>query len=132
MSNTPLDLLYAETHEWVRVDENGIGYVGISDYAQEQLGDIVYVELPDVGTEVVQGEETAVVESVKAASDIYSPVSGTVVEINEALTDNPEVVNEDVYGRGWFFAIQLFDPDATDHLLNAEDYEAICLDEQSE
>lgn len=132
MSNTPSDLLYAETHEWLRVDENGIGYIGISDFAQEQLGDIVYVELPDVGTDIVQGEEAAVVESVKAASDIYSPVSGTVVEINEALNDNPEIVNEDVYGRGWFFAVEMFDPDATDHLLSPDDYDAVCDGEQGD
>ena len=132
MSNSPSDRLYAKTHEWLRVDENGLGYVGISDFAQEQLGDIVYVELPDVGIEVVLGEETAVVESVKAASDIYNPVSGTVVEINEALTNNPEILNEDVYNRGWFYAIQLFDADGTDHLLSAKDYDAVCLDEQED
>ena len=126
MSNTLADLLYAKTHEWLRVDENGIGHIGISDFAQEQLGDIVYVELPEVGTDIVQGEECAVVESVKAASDIYSPVSGTVVEINEVLNDNPEAVNEDVYGRGWFFAVKMYDADATDHLLSAEDYDAVC------
>lgn len=132
MSNTPSDLLYAETHEWLRVDGNGIGYIGISDFAQEQLGDIVYVELPDVGIDIVQGEEVAVVESVKAASDIYSPVSGTVVEINEALNDNPEIVNEDVYGRGWFFAVEMFDRDATDHLLSPDDYDAVCDAEQGD
>ncbi len=121
MSETPEDLRYASTHEWARwVD--GCVVVGISDYAQESLGDVVYVELPEPGQQVQAGEEVAVVESVKAASDIYAPVSGSVVAINEVLEEAPEMVNGDPYGDGWFFKIKPDDPSQIKELLNAEAY----------
>ena len=106
MSNIPDDLKYASTHEWISVNEDGLVTVGISDHAQEALGDIVFVELPEAGASVNSKEEIAVVESVKAASDIYSPLTGEVVEINESLLDSPETVNASPYELGWFFKIQ--------------------------
>ena len=112
---------YTEDHEWVEVDGD-IGTVGISDYAQGQLGDIVFVETPDEGKEVSKGDEAAVVESVKAASDVYSPVSGTVIEGNPALADTPELVNEDPEGDGWFFKLTLSDPAELDSLMDEAKY----------
>ena len=112
---------YSDQHEWVRVDGD-IGTVGISDFAQGQLGDVVFIELPSVGKVVVQGEEVAVVESVKAASEIYSPVSGEVIEINEALVDQPGAVNEAAEGEGWFFRLKLADPSEIDDLMDGDDY----------
>lgn len=106
MSEIPEELLYAQSHEWVAEQEDGTVRVGITDHAQGELGDVVYVELPAVGTIVVAGTECAVVESVKAASDIYAPVSGEVVEINEALADSPETLNQSPYGDGWMLSIQ--------------------------
>ena len=102
-------LKYSKEHEWVRV-EGDVGTVGISDYAQEQLGDVVYVELPEVGTTVAQNEEAAVVESVKAASEVYAPVSGEVVEVNQALEDDPALVNRDPTGEGWFLKLRISAP----------------------
>lgn len=125
MSNTPSDLHYASSHEWARLEEETIT-VGISDFAQSALGDVVYVELPALDTEVAAGEEIAVVESVKAASDIYSPVSGKIVAVNEALEDSPELVNQDPYGAGWFFKVANGDGAQVDNLLTAEDYSAHC------
>ena len=112
---------YTEDHEWVEVDGD-IGTVGISEYAQGQLGDIVFVETPDEGKEVSKGDDVAVVESVKAASDVYSPVSGTVLEGNAALADTPELVNEDPEGDGWFFKITLSDPSEVESLMNESAY----------
>ena len=108
MSDIPKDLKYTEEHEWVRM-EGSVGVCGITDYAQEMLTDIVYVELPEVDIEIGQGEQVAVVESVKAVSDVYAPLSGTIVEINEELEDSPEMVNDDPYGEGWIFKIEVED-----------------------
>lgn len=126
MSELPGDLLYTGEHEWLRQEEDGSVTVGITDYAQAQLGDLVYIELPETGAEVDEGGEMAVVESVKAASDVYAPVSGTVVEVNAALADDPEKVNSDPYGDGWMVRLQpsdegrgeTMDPDAYQELLD--------------
>lgn len=123
MSNIPTDLKYAKSHEWVRV-AGGVGTVGISDHAQHELTDVVFVELPEVGRKVKAGDACAVVESVKTASDIYSPVSGEITEINKAAADNPALVNTDPYGNGWFFKIKLADPAELNSLLNPEQYGA--------
>lgn len=119
-------LFYAESHEYVKV-EGDFGYVGITDYAQEQLGNVVYVDAPDVDDEVTQGEEFGAVESVKAASDLMSPVSGTVVEVNEALADSPELVNEDAYAN-WIIKVQLSDKSELDNLLDAAAYTKLCAE----
>lgn len=123
MSRVPDELKYAKTHEWVKREENGHVRVGISDYAQEQLGDVVYVELPEIGRRVKAGEACAVVESVKAASDIYSPVSGEIVEINESLSDAPEAINQDSYAA-WMFRVKADDLSELDSLLDASAYQA--------
>ncbi len=119
MSELPGDLRYTEEHEWLRQEEDGSVTIGITDYAQSALGDLVYVELPEVGQEVESGGEMAVVESVKAASDVYAPIGGTVTEVNEALSDDPEKINADPYGDGWIVRLQpsgdaakTMDPDA--------------------
>ncbi|HEX8302067.1 glycine cleavage system protein GcvH [Sphingomonas sp.] len=112
---------YTEDHEWVELDGD-IGTVGISEYAQSQLGDIVFVETPDEGKDVTKGDDVAVVESVKAASDVYAPVSGTVLEGNAALADTPELVNEDPEGDGWFFKLTLSDPSEVESLMNDSAY----------
>lgn len=117
-------LYYAESHEYVRVDGE-FGYIGITDYAQDQLGNVVYVDMPEVDDEVTAGEEFGAVESVKAASDLFSPVSGTVVEINEALEDEPELVNKDAF-ENWIIKVKLSDPSELDALMGAAAYEAIC------
>ena len=117
------ELCYTEEHEWIAVDGD-VGTVGISDYAQEQLGDVVYVELPEVGTDVARGDEAAVVESVKAASEVYAPVGGTVVERNEALSDNPALVNEAATTDGWFYKLRLADPREIEGLMDAAAYAA--------
>ncbi|MFN3163067.1 MAG: glycine cleavage system protein GcvH [Pseudohongiellaceae bacterium] len=122
MSNIPEDLKYATSHEWVRVDDEGVATVGISDHAQSALGDIVFVELPEVGATVNAKEEVAVVESVKAASDIYSPISGEIVAVNEALVDAPETVNSVPYDDGWFFKVKISDQAELDELMDAEAY----------
>lgn len=125
MSNVPADRRYAVTHEWALVDTSGIVTVGITDHAQAALGDVVFVELPEVGTRFAVGDEAAVVESVKAASDIYAPVSGVVVEVNEALGDAPELVNGSPYADGWFFRLRAADEQGDlDALLDASGYEA--------
>lgn len=118
----PGDLKFLKSHEWARVEDKGLVRVGISDHAQEQLGDLVYVELPELGAEVKAGNGAATVESVKAASDIYSPVSGEIVEVNEALADKPETINEDAYGEGWLFVVKPSDSSELDELLSADDY----------
>lgn len=130
MPDFPEDLYYAETHEWVRI-EGERAIVGISDFAQEQLGDVVYVELPELDTEVEAGEEIAVVESVKAASDIYAPVAGTVVERNERLDAEPEVVNSEPYGEGWFFVLRVASDEVPSELLAAAAYAKLCDAESS-
>lgn len=122
MSEIPGDLKFLKSHEWVRVEEDGTVTVGISDHAQGALGDLVYVELPEVGSSLKAGNGAATVESVKAASDIYAPVSGEVVEVNEALNDKPETINEDAYGDGWIFKLKLEDKSELDELLDADAY----------
>ncbi|MFQ5619001.1 MAG: glycine cleavage system protein GcvH [Rhodospirillales bacterium] len=113
---------YTKAHEWIRV-EDGVGVVGITEYAQEQLGDIVYVELPEVGAEMTQGAEAAVVESVKAASEIYAPVAGEVTEVNQSLADNPGTVNTDAMGEGWFYKMKIADTDEVTRLMDGVDYQ---------
>lgn len=122
MSEIPKELKYLETHEWVRNEGGGIVTVGITDHAQDALGDVVFVELPEVGTVLAAGEESAVVESVKAASDIYAPVSGEVIAINEQLADEPEIVNNSPYADGWFYKIKMSDSGELEGLLDAEGY----------
>tara|TARA_R110002167_G_scaffold324533_3_gene530617 strand:- start:3726 stop:4103 length:378 start_codon:yes stop_codon:yes gene_type:complete len=119
---------FSKDHEWVRV-EGDVGTCGITEFAQEQLGDVVYVELPEVGRSATKGEEVAVVESVKAASEIYAPVSGEVVAVNEALGDEPAKVNEDAMGEGWFFRIKLSDPGELDDLMDEAAYKALVAEE---
>jgi glycine cleavage system H protein len=119
--NVPKNLRYARTHEWVRVEGN-VAVVGVTDHAQEELTDIVYVETPDAGTQVEATKGCAVVESVKAASDIYAPVSGEIIEANEELSNTPELVNDDPYGKGWLFKITMSDPAEINGLLSADDY----------
>ena len=126
MSNLPQDLSYLPSHEWVRNEGDGTVTIGVTDFAQEQLGDVVFVELPEVGTQLSTEEELGVIESVKAASDLYAPVSGEVVEINEQLEDDPELVNSDPYGDAWLLKIKLSDTDELNHLLDADAYSVLC------
>jgi len=123
MTNVPSDLRYARTHEWVRVSGD-TATVGITDHAQHELTDLVFVELPAVGRQVKAGEACAVVESVKTASDIYSPVSGQIVEVNQAAVDNPALVNSEPYGSGWFYKIKLSNPAELNNLLSPQTYAA--------
>ncbi|TAL72814.1 MAG: glycine cleavage system protein GcvH [Rhodanobacter sp.] len=125
MSEIPGDLKFNKSHEWARVEDDGTVRVGISDHAQSQLGDLVYVELPEIGSSVEAGNAAAVLESVKAASDIYSPVSGEVVEVNELLSDKPETINADAFGEGWIFAVRPSDRSELDQLLDAKAYEEL-------
>lgn len=129
MSQTPDDLKYASSHEWARRDEDGNITVGITDHAQDALGDVVFVELPEVGAQFDAGDEAGVVESVKAASDVYAPVSGEVLEINSKLEDDPEMVNAEPYGDGWFYRLKPGDLAELDNLMSAEDYKAQCDNE---
>lgn len=122
MSEIPTELRYARTHEWARLEEDGTVTVGITDHAQDALGDVVFVEHPEEGAQVAAQEEAGVVESVKAASDIYAPISGRVVAVNEVLADAPEKVNEDPYGDGWFFRLEPDDPADLDEMMDAEAY----------
>ncbi|MGY5450465.1 glycine cleavage system protein GcvH [Agarivorans sp. MS3-6] len=124
MANIPAELRYASTHEWVRSEGDGVYTVGISEHAQELLGDMVFIDLPDVGDDIDAGDDCAVAESVKAASDIYAPLSGEVLEINEDLEDSPELVNSDAYGDGWMFKVKVSDETEVENLLSAEDYAA--------
>ncbi len=126
MSEIPTELRYAASHEWARTEEDGTITVGISDHAQDALGDVVYVEHPEVGQQIVAAQEAGVVESVKAASDIYAPISGTVVAVNESLEDTPELVNQDPYGDGWFFRIEPDDASDLAQLLDADAYSEVC------
>ncbi|RKM36772.1 glycine cleavage system protein GcvH [Moraxella catarrhalis] len=124
MSNIPADLKYVTSHEWLKLEDDGIITVGITDHAQDLLGDVVFVELPEVGREVSADEEIAVVESVKAASDVYAPIAGEIVEINDELVDSPELANEDPYGKAWFFKIKPANVADYDDLLSAEEYQS--------
>jgi len=122
MSNIPSELKYATSHEWVRNEGDGTVTIGITEHAQELLGDMVFVELPEVGDSVSTGDDVAVAESVKAASDIYAPVTGEVVEVNEDLEDSPELVNSDPFGDGWMFKLKIEDAGELESLLDAEGY----------
>lgn len=121
------DLLYSQDHEWIKVEGNK-AYIGITDYAQKQLGAIVFVELPEVDTEFSEGDALGVVESVKAASDIYIPVSGTIVEVNEGIVDSPQLINEDAFGS-WLVAVELSNEEELQKLMSAEDYQKFCDEE---
>lgn len=129
MSEIPGDLKFLKSHEWARVEGDGKVTIGISDHAQGLLGDLVYVELPTIGDRVEAGNACAVVESVKAASDVYSPVTGTVVEVNTALSDKPETINEDAYGDGWIFVIAAEEPSEINDLLDPDAYAELLEDE---
>lgn len=129
MSNTPTDLRYAKSHEWVRDEGDGTVTVGITEHAQELLGDLVFVDLPEVGAQLEAGGDCAVVESVKAASDVYSPVTGEVTEVNEALDGAPETINEDAFGDGWIFKVKLDDAGELDNLLDADAYDTMVAEE---
>lgn len=129
MSEIPGDLKFLKSHEWARVEDNGQVTVGISDHAQGLLGDLVYVELPSVGDTVTAGAAVAVVESVKAASDVYSPVTGKVIAVNEALSDKPETINEDAWGEGWILVVQPDNLDEVNGLLSPDDYSELLEDE---
>lgn len=130
MSELRKELKYLASHEWARVEEDGTVTIGISDHAQDSLGDVVYVETPEVGSTVSVGEEAGVVESVKAASDIYSPVSGVVIAVNEALQDAPETVNDSPYDDGWFFKVQPTDLSELDEAMDAAAYKEALEDEE--
>ena len=129
MSNVPVELKYAKTHEYARTNDDGSVTVGISDSAQDQLGDMVFIELPEVGQTVTAEEACAVVESVKAASDVYAPVSGEIVEVNESLVDSPEAVNQDAYGEGWLFRLQPADVSEMAALMDGDAYEVFLASE---
>ena len=126
MNETPSDLKFLDSHEWVKVDDNTV-IVGISDHAQNELGEVVFVELPAIGDEFVSGDEAAIVESVKAASEVYTPLSGEVIEVNEALEENPELVNTSPYEDGWFFKLRVGDENlgSIDSLMTAEEYSSM-------
>ena len=124
MSEIPTDLRYTKSHEWVRTEEDGTLTVGITDHAQEALGDLVYIELPEVGADMSAEEACCVIESVKAASDIYMPISGEIAEVNEALVDEPEIVNKSAYDEGWIFKVNPTDKDELGQLMDSSAYEA--------
>ncbi|HEX9260243.1 MAG TPA: glycine cleavage system protein GcvH [Acidimicrobiales bacterium] len=123
--NVPEDLRYSNDHEWARLEEGGRVRIGITDYAQDALGDVVYVQIPTVGTKVAAGDSFSEVESTKSVSNIYAPVAGTIVEVNSVLTDEPQQVNDDPYGEGWLCVIELADPSELDGLLDAASYSAL-------
>jgi glycine cleavage system H protein len=129
MSEIPGDLKFLKSHEWARLEGDGKVTVGISDHAQGLLGDLVYVELPNVGDRVEAGNGCAVVESVKAASDVYAPVTGTVTAVNAALSDKPETINEDAYGEGWIFTVELDDAEQLNELLGPDEYAELLEDD---
>ena len=126
MNEVPSDLKFLDSHEWVKVDDNTV-IVGISDHAQNELGEVVFVELPAIGDEFVSGDEAAVVESVKAASEVYTPISGEVIEVNDTLEENPELVNTSPYEEGWFFKLEVSDENlgSIDSLMTAEEYSSM-------
>ena len=128
MNDTPDNLKFLDTHEWARLESNGNVTAGISNHAQDLLGDIVFIELPEVGSIINQGEEIAVVESVKAASEVYCPVGGEIIKINNNLEDSPELINSSPYGEGWFFKIKPSDLNELESLLSPEEYSANCED----
>ncbi len=130
MSDIPSELRYVATHEWARLEEDGTVTIGITDHAQEALGDIVFVELPEVETDGIAGDEAGVVESVKAASDVYFPITGAVIAVNSALADSPEIINTDPYGEGWFYKIKPSDPADLDDLLDADGYAEVCENDE--
>ncbi len=129
MSELPTDLRYTSSHEWVRLEEDGTVTVGITDHAQGALGDLVFVEPPEIGTELSQGEACCVIESVKAASDIYMPITGEIVDTNQSLVDEPEIINSSPYDDGWIFKIQPADEDDIEQLMDASTYESELEDE---
>jgi glycine cleavage system H protein len=129
MSDIPNNFKYTRTHEWISVGDDGIATVGITDHAQELLGDLVYIELPEAETTFDAGDACAVVESVKAASDVYAPLSGEIVEVNEALADTPELVNQDAFGEGWLYRIKLADANESGDLMDADTYAAFAAEE---
>ncbi len=129
MSHVPNDLKYTSSHEWIRVEDNGLLTVGITEHAQAALGDLVFVELPETGTELQSGDECCVVESVKAASDIYCPLNAEIAEVNDALSDTPELVNQDPYGEGWLFRIQIENEEMLNELLDSEGYQDLISEE---
>ena len=126
MNETPSDLKFLDSHEWIKVDDNTV-IVGISDHAQNELGEVVFVELPAIGDEFISGDEAAVVESVKAASEVYTPISGEVIEVNDTLEENPELVNTSPYEEGWFFKLKVNDEnlESIDSLMTAEEYSSM-------
>lgn len=125
MSEVKADLKYTKSHEWVRDNNDGTVTIGITDHAQDLMGDMVYVELPEVGAELATGNDCAVIESVKAASDVYAPFDGEVIDVNESLADAPEALNQDPYDTGWIFKVRPADSDALNQLMDAADYEAL-------
>lgn len=129
MSEIPGDLKFLKSHEWARIEDDGKVTIGISDQAQSLLGDLVYVELPSVGDQIEVGTACAVVESVKAASDVYAPLSGKVLEVNDALSDKPETINEDAYGDGWLFTMSIDDADQLNDLLDPDAYAELLEDD---
>ncbi len=128
----PKGLRYSREHEWVSVEDGDSGIIGITDFAQNELGDVVYVEAPEVGEKISKDDPFGAVESVKAVSDLYAPVSGTVTEVNDALPDTPELINEDPYGEGWIIKVTLSDPDELDDLMTPEEYTEYCEGEQDD
>ncbi|PHM49755.1 glycine cleavage system protein GcvH [Xenorhabdus miraniensis] len=130
MSHVPVELKYTESHEWVRSEGNGEYTIGITEHAQQLLGDMVFVDLPDVGTEVNSGDDCAVVESVKAASDIYAPLSGKVIAVNPELEGTPELVNSEPYNEGWLFRIKITDESELTNLLDAEGYQSLLEEDE--
>jgi len=130
MSEVPVDLKYTREHEWVRLGDEATATIGITAHAQAQLGDLVFVETPEVGTSVGAGEAVAVTESVKAASDVYAPVAGEIVEANEELADSPELINNDPYGEGWIYKLRAENPDALSEFMGPDDYEAFAESEE--
>ncbi len=128
----PKGLKYSREHEWVSVEDGDTGVIGISDFAQNELGDVVYVEVPEVGEKISKDDPFGAVESVKAVSDLYAPVSGTVTEVNEALPDTPELINEDPYGEGWIIKVTLSDIDELDDLMTPEEYTEYCEGQQDD
>ena len=130
MSHIPEELKYTKTHEWIRRESDNTVTIGITDHAQNLLGDMVYVETPEAGTNYGEGDDCAVVESVKAASDVYCPIAGEVIEVNEALADTPELINKDPYGDGWLFKLQPEDVEHLEELLDAEAYTKLAASEE--
>ena len=126
--SVPKDFFYSKSHEWVSIN-NGIATVGITDFAQSQLSDLTFVELPSLGNQVLSGDEVAVVESVKAAADVYSPIDGEIIEINNILEDEPEIINQDAFNTGWIFKIKISDQSQLDTLMDANTYDQICPQE---